>query len=222
MALSPENQQKVQRVGVIGVLVAGALIALPGPDYNIPIGIYKLHERIGVTEKQVATQREKYDKEKLRIERIPALQEELEERGPEIRRYEARLPKSTKTPELFRDIDRFKFQAGLDIAVQTKIDPVDKGDYLELPIRIEARGTYDSIATFINQLERNQRFSQIKELRLSEKPGESSGQEEQDYSEHDVSMRISTFMFKDQMVEEESKAVAAGATSRVEAAPKKQ
>ncbi|MCG3195769.1 MAG: type 4a pilus biogenesis protein PilO [Candidatus Omnitrophica bacterium] len=221
MALSPEDRQKVQQVGIIGALVAGALIALPGPDYNIPIGIYKLYERIGTLEKQVEAQQDKYDKEKLRIERIPAMQRELEERGPEIRRYEARLPKSTKTPELFRDIDRFKFQAGLDITVQTKIDPVDKGDYVELPIRIEARGTYDSIATFINQLERNQRFSQIKELRLTEKPGETTGQEEQNYSEHDVSMRISTFMFKDQVVEEESKAVAAGAAAKEEAAPRK-
>lgn len=210
MPLSTEDRTQVQNFGVLAVMAVVAIIFAPGPDYGIPVGVYNLYKSIGRQEKLLTTEKDKLDKEQLRIDRIPALEKELQERQPEIQRYEARLPKSTKVPELFRDIDRFKLYSNLVIALQRRLDPVDKGDYLELPILIEARGTYDSIATFINQLERNQRFAQIKELKMLEKPGEVSGEEKQDFERHDVTMRISTFMFKDQVVAEESKAKAAG------------
>jgi type IV pilus assembly protein PilO len=213
MPLSTEDRTQIQNFGVLAVMAVAAVIFIPGPDYGIPVGIYNLYNSIGRLEKSLASEREKYDKEKLRIDRIPALERELQERQPEIQRYEARLPKSTKVPELYRDIDRFKQYSSLDIRDQTRLDPVDKGDYLELPIRIEAKGSFDSIATFINQLERNQRFAQVKELKIIEKPGETTGEDQQDFENHEATMRISTFMFKDQLVAQESKAKSAGQTS---------
>ncbi len=213
MPLSTEDRTQIQNFGLLAAMAVAAIILLPGPDYGIPVGIYNLYNSIGRLEKSLAGEKDKYEKEKLRIDRIPALEKELQERQPEIQRYEARLPKSTKVPELFRDIDRFKQFSSLDIIVQTRLDPVDKGDYLELPIRIDARGTFDSIASFINQLERNQRFAQVKELRIIEKPGETTGGDKQDFEKHETTMRISTFMFKDQLVAEESKARSSGQTT---------
>ena len=213
MPLSTEDRTQIQNFGLLAAMAVAAIIFIPGPDYGVPVGIYNLYNSIGRLEKSLAGEKEKYEKEKLRIDRIPTLEKELQERQPEIQRYEARLPKSTKVPELFRDIDRFKQYSNLDIVVQTRLDPVDKGDYLELPIRIDALGTFDSIATFINQLERNQRFAQIKELKIMEKPGETSGGEAQDFERHETTMRISTFMFKDQLVAEESKARSTGQTT---------
>ncbi len=213
MPLSTEDRTQIQNFGVLAVMAVAALIFVPGSQLGLPVGIYDLYKSIGRQEKLLKSEAEKLEKEDLRIKRIPALEKELQERQPEIQRYEARLPKSTKVPELFRDIDRFKQYSSLDITVQTRLDPVDIGDYLELPIRIEAKGTYDSIATFINQLERNQRFAQVKELKIMEKPGETTGEEQQDFERHEVTMRISTFMFKDQLVAEESKAKSAGQTT---------
>jgi Tfp pilus assembly protein PilO len=211
MTLSIEDRAQLQGYGALGAIIAAALIFAPGPDYGVPIGIYKLYNTIQRDRKLLETEKEKYEKEKIRIDKIPALENELKERGPEIQRYEARLPKSTNIPELFRDIDRFKQYAGLVIQVQKRIDPVDKGDYWELPISVEANGTYDSVAIFINQLERSQRFAQVKDLKISEKPGEgvSSG-ETQDFKKHNATMRISTFMFKDKLVSEQSKVKSAG------------
>ncbi len=211
MPLSTEDKAQIQNFGILGAIVLIAVIFAPGPDYGVPIGIYGLHQSIKRSEKQLASEKDKLNQEQLRIDRIPALEQELRERQPEIERYEARLPKSTNIPELFRDIDRFKHYSDLDIIVQARLDPVDKGDYWELPIRIEARGTYDSIATFINQLERGQRFAQVKDLKMEEKPGQGvTGTEQQDYVKHDATMKISTFMFKDQMVVKDVKAESAG------------
>jgi Tfp pilus assembly protein PilO len=207
MPLSPEDRDQIRNAGLICGLIVAALILAPGPDYGIGIGIMKLRESITRTEKLLAGERDKLEQEQLRIDRIPALEKELQTRAPEIQRYESRLPKSRNVPELFRDIDRFKQLSKLDISVQTRLDPVDKGDYLDLPIRIEAKGTYDSIATFINQLERNQRFAQVKELKIIEKPSEeTSGGTLPDLAHHNATMKISTFMFNDRVVEEESKA----------------
>jgi type IV pilus assembly protein PilO len=213
MPLSPEDQLQVRNMGLLCAFVAAAIVFAPGPDYGIPLGIMKLNEQIKRNTKQVEAEKGEFDKELVKIQRIPGLEEELREREPDIKRYASRLPKSTKVPELFRDIDRFKQASGLDISVQTRLDPSDKGAYVELPIRIEALGTYDSIATFINQLERNQRFAQIKELKIEEIPGEAATGDQPDFTHHLSSMKISTFMFKDQVVEEESKAKTATAPS---------
>lgn len=210
MPLSTEDRTQIQNFGLLAAMAVAAIIMIPGSQLGVPVGIYDLYKSIGRQEKLLVTEKEKFDKEKLRIDRIPALEKELEERQPEIKRYEARLPKSTDIPDLFRDIDRFMQYSNLDIDIQTRLDPVDKGDYMELPISIEANGTYDSIATFLNQLERNQRFAQVKELKIIEKPGETSGQDQQDFEKHKANMRISTFMFKDQLVADESKAKSAG------------
>lgn len=219
MALSPQDRDQIRNVGLATALLTAGLVFLPGPEIGVPVGIMKVREQIQRLDKQIAREEDELSKEETRINRIPVIERELEERQPEIERYEARLPKSTKVPELFRDIDRFKQISGLNITIQTRLDPVDKGDYLELPIRIDANGPYDAIGTFINQLERNQRFAQIKELKISEKPSEQTS-DTPDFTNHDATMRISTFLFRDQVVaaELEEKKAAPGAK---EEAPKK-
>jgi len=203
MPLSVEDKEQIRNVGLLCAVAIGFLIMGPFADQGI--GIKDLRTRIQTEKRKLEEERSLYDKECMRIDRIPRLEEELKERGPEIQRYEARLPKSKRVPELFRDIDRFKQKARLDIVVQTRLDPVDKQDYWELPIRIEARGSYDSIATFINYVERSQRFAQVKELEITEVPGRDSVEKGNiaDLGIHDVVMVISTFMFVDQVPADE-------------------
>lgn len=203
MSLAPEDREQVRNFGLLTALAVGTLILAPLPDMGI--GIKELWKRIGALEKQVANTKEDFEQKGLRIKRIPNLVDELKDREPEIAKYEARLPKSRKVPDLFRDIDRFQQASGVDIIVQTRIEPNNRGDYIELPVRVEARGDYDSLAVFINQLERNQRFAQVKDLQITEKPGEEiDDSDDPNFAVHDAVMTISTFMFQDQIAEEES------------------
>lgn len=206
MPLSAEDKTQVKNFALMSAVAIGFLIMAPLSDFGI--GIKELRERVATESKLLAEQQQELKDELARIERIPVLEKELEEREPEIRRYEARLPKDRKVPDLFKDIDRFKQQSNLDITVQTRLEPVDKEDYLELRIRVEARGDYDSIATFINFLERNQRFAQIKELEIVEAPGANTREEltTEDLAVHDAVMVVSTFMFVDQEKEAEPEA----------------
>jgi Tfp pilus assembly protein PilO len=206
MPLSTEDKTQVKNFVVMSVIAIGFLIMAPLSEYGI--GIRELRTKVGVEEKLLAQAKQDLQQEQARIERIPVLEKELQEREPEIRRYEARLPKDRKVPDLFKDIDRFKQQSNLDITVQTRLEPVDKEDYLELRIRVEARGDYDSIASFINFLERNQRFAQIKELEIVEAPGQNNDEEliPEDLTIHDAVMVVSTFMFVDQEEEPEEEA----------------
>lgn len=206
MPLSAEDKTQVKNFVVMSVIAIGFLIMAPLSEYGI--GIKELRTKVGSEEKLLAQARQELQQEQARIERIPVLEKELQEREPEIRRYEARLPKDRKVPDLFKDIDRFKQQSDLDITVQTRLEPVDKEDYLELRIRVEARGDYDSIASFINFLERNQRFAQIKELEIVEAPGANNDEDlvPEDLAIHDAVMVVSTFMFVDQEEEPEEEA----------------
>ena len=196
MALSTEDKQQIQQIGILCVIVIMALILAPGVDYGI--GIMRIREAIKTAEKKRDNAKSKLDEELTLIARIPQLEKELQERGPEILKYEARLPKSEEVPELFRDIDRFKQTSDLGIIFQTRLPPVDKQGYVELPIRLEVSGTFDAIGTFVNQLERNQRFAQVKELEITESPSD-RGQDLTDpetFKYHDATMVVSTFMFK--------------------------
>ena len=206
MPLSAEDKTQVKNFTAMSVVAVLFLIFAPLSEFGI--GIKELRTKASNEQKLLNEQKQDYDQELARIERIPVLEKELDEREPEIRRYEARLPKDRKVPDLFKDIDRFKQQSNLDITVQTRLEPVDKEDYLELRIRVEARGDYDSISSFINYLERNQRFAQIKELEIVEAPGENTKEEltPEDLGVHDAVMVVSTFMFVDQEKEEEPEA----------------
>ncbi len=199
MPLSTEDKQQIQQIGILSVMAILALILAPGVDYGI--GIMGIREAIGVAEKKRDEAQSKLDDELTLIARIPQLEAELNEREPEILKYEARLPKSEEVPDLFRDIDRFKQTSDLGIVFQTRLPPVDKQGYVELPIRLEVNGNFDSIGTFVNQLERNQRFVQVKELEISESPAD-RGQDLEDptsFQIHDAVMVVSTFMFKDRV-----------------------
>jgi len=204
MPLSTEDKQQVQQVGILCVLAILALILAPAADYGI--GIMRIREAIQANEKKLSAAEKKYQEELTKIQRIPSLQAELDEREPEILKYEARLPKSEEVPELFRDIDRFKQTSDLEIVFQTRLPPVDKEGYVELPIRLEVNGDFDAIGTFINQLERNQRFVQVKELEISESPADRSQDlaDPSTFETHDTVMVVSTFMFKDAVEEAET------------------
>ncbi|MCA9410107.1 MAG: type 4a pilus biogenesis protein PilO [Candidatus Omnitrophica bacterium] len=204
MPLSTEDKQQVQQVGILCVLAILALILAPAADYGI--GIMRIREAIQGAEKKLSAAEAKFKEEDALIQRIPSLKAELEERGPEILKYEARLPKSEEVPELFRDIDRFKQTSDLEIVFQTRLPPVDKQGYVELPIRLEVEGDFDAIGTFINQLERNQRFVQVKELEISETPTDRSQdlEDPSTFKTHEAVMVVSTFMFKDRVEEDDT------------------
>lgn len=203
MPLSFEDKQQVQQYGMLAAMAIAAIFLLPLPDQGV--GILRIREATQAAEKRRDSAKAQLDEELAMIARIPQLETELEQREPEILKYEARLPKSEEVPELFRDIDRFKQTSDLDIVFQTRLPPVDKESYVELPIRLEVSGNFDSIATFVNQLERNQRFVQVKEMDITEGPGDRS-QDLNDpltFENHEATMVVSTFMFKDRLPEEE-------------------
>ncbi len=203
MALSTQDKQQVQQVGILCVMAILALILAPLADYGV--GIMRIRESIKVAEKKRDDAKAKLDEELALIGRIPQLESELDQREPEILKYEARLPKSEEVPELFRDIDRFKQTSDLGIVFQTRLPPVDKQGYVELPIRLEVNGNFDAIGAFVNQLERNQRFVQVKELEISESPADRTQDLEdfEAFQNHDAVMVVSTFMFKDSVPEPE-------------------
>lgn len=196
MPLSPEDKEQVRNAGLLTAVAVAFVIMAPLPEQGV--GIKELQAAKKKEERLLKVEEDEFQTELDRIRRIPAIQQKLEEREPDIQKYEARLPKDREVPELYRDIDRFKQQSGLDIIVQTRLEPVDKENYVDLPIRVEARGDFDSIATFINYLERNQRFAQVKELEITEIPGENTDEEgtPEDLSTHDTVMTVSTFMFQ--------------------------
>ena len=98
---------------------------------------------------------------------IDALQAEADEMSNLVNLFEQRLPEESEIPKLLRGIER---QAGdLGLRVQMQSEPRRKEGNIEvIPYEVTALGRFHEIMTFINMLERDERYFKISEIDIGE------------------------------------------------------
>ena len=145
---------------------------------------------------EIANQAEKYDKiteELLAAQKIDAniaaLQEEADEMSNLVNLFEQRLPEEREIPGLLRGIEREAGELGLRVQLQSEPTRTE-GNIEVIPYEVTAFGRFHEIMTFINLLERDERYFKISEIDI--------GEEEEGISE--TVFVLSTFRF----IQEES------------------
>ncbi len=98
---------------------------------------------------------------------IADLREEAEEMDYLVNVFEERLPEEREIPSL---LSRFERQAGeLGLRVQLASLPTRTADNMEvIPYRVTARGRFHDIVTFINMLERDERYFKVSDIDIGE------------------------------------------------------
>jgi len=102
-----------------------------------------------------------------------------------VTQFEERLPNTQEIQMLLRQFELLAGETGLLVEL-SKLAPEGDAKKEVIPYSVKARGTFHQIATFINRLERYQRYLKISELNI--------GKVENGIAT--ASFRLSTFRFK--------------------------
>jgi type IV pilus assembly protein PilO len=136
----------------------------------------------------VADNKQVAEKLKLALEtqkNIDALRAEASQMQLLVTQFEERLPNTQEIQTLLRQFESFAGEIGLLVEL-SKLAPVGDAKKEVIPYSVKARGTFHQVATFINRLERYQRYLKISELNIGKvENGQAT-----------ATFRLSTFRFK--------------------------
>ncbi|MCX5769911.1 MAG: type 4a pilus biogenesis protein PilO [Candidatus Hydrogenedentes bacterium] len=126
-------------------------------------------------------------------ENIGDLRAEASQMQELVTQFEERLPNTQEIQTLLRQFESLAGETGLLVEL-SKLAPEGDTKKEVIPYSVKARGTFHQIASFINRLERYQRYLKISELNI--------GKVENGIAT--ASFRLSTFRFKQPSEESKS------------------
>lgn len=98
---------------------------------------------------------------------IDALQEEADKMNNLVTLFEQRLPDRMEIPSLLRGIETQAADLGLRVELSSQ--PTRKEANIEvIPYKVMAIGKFHDVVTFINMLERSQRYFKISDIDIGE------------------------------------------------------
>lgn len=98
---------------------------------------------------------------------IDALRAEKQEMQELVDQFEERLPEKREIPSLLRNFEDTGSQLGLRVQLSS-LPPITDSNKETIPYRVIALGTFHQIVSFINLLERDQRYLKISDLDIKE------------------------------------------------------
>lgn len=98
-----------------------------------------------------------------------ALEAETAKMDELVTQFEKRLPDTAEIPMLLKDFEAFAKEIGMrvELAMLPRVPDETKGKE-EIPYSVAAWGDFHQIVSFINRLERFQRYLRVSDLRISE------------------------------------------------------
>jgi type IV pilus assembly protein PilO len=87
-----------------------------------------------------------------------------------VSQFEQRLPESREIPTLLKQFEGFAGEIGLRVEL-SQLPRVTDAHKETIPYSVVARGNFHQIASFINRLERFQRYLKVSELNIGKEEG---------------------------------------------------
>ena len=167
---------------VVGVIL-GATVFLGAAFYVfVHGGQVRAHEQLVAENARVAARLQTALETQRNIGDLRARAEQMQQL---VEQFEDRLPNTEEIQALLRQFELFAGEIGLGVEL-SKLSPVADARKEVIPYSITARGTFHQIATFINRLERYERYLKISELNMGRADGGLAT----------ASFRLSTFRFR--------------------------
>ena len=132
------------KVIVLALLYAAILIA------GFYFHVEDLNKRLGVVEQEEQTLRQDFEKKAFEAANLEAYKAQLVEMEQRFGTLVAQLPSETEVPGLLEDITDKGELNGLSIRRIDLLDEQAQTFYIELPIAIEAVGSYHDLGAFIS------------------------------------------------------------------------
>ena len=147
----------------IGAIIAiFALILFLGYKLIITNKINELKE-LQSTEESLKL---RFEKKQLKASQLPAYKKQLEEMRFSFGTLVRQLPSETEIPELILDISEKGIFHGLEVDLFKPGRELRKGFYAIKPITLEARGSYNQLASFVSDISGLSRIVTIHNIHL--------------------------------------------------------
>jgi type IV pilus assembly protein PilO len=177
------NMPLAQKVVILALLLAVIGIAFF-------FGMYEPIEQQIIGQQAELT---RLEKEKQRLAQIKANQEEvraqLERLETQLLIAREKLPNSEQISSLLQRVQNQAKTAGLDLDSFDIAPNQDEAYYVEIPVKMKLRGTYDELANFFYYVGRMTRIVNVRDISMTKLGGELEG-------ELSVSALATTFMYK--------------------------
>lgn len=154
------------------ILIILVLVALVGVGYYI-FGYRPLEKKIVDEQKNIDELEVTLKQVQQVAKQYETINNEIRTLNSELKRLQKQLPEEIDEGDLVLVFNEMASSTGLNI---TRIKPMDVRQaeyYLEYPIEIELKGSYNKIAIFFEKLARQERVVNISELHLKEPKDES-------------------------------------------------
>ncbi len=123
-------------------------------------------ERLRLAQAQEIKLKEEFlARQKLAVN-LPAYELQMVEIEDRFKALLRQLPNRNEVPALLTDISQAGKERGLEFKRFKPSDASEKGFYVELPIQIEASGTYHQLASFVSDIANFQRVVTIGDLEM--------------------------------------------------------
>lgn len=98
---------------------------------------------------------------------IGKLREETQKVTALVETFEKRLPNAAEMPQLLKHFEHLAGEVGLEVTLKSQ-DPIVDQRKETIPYSVAARGNFHQITSFINRLERFERYLSISDLNITE------------------------------------------------------
>ena len=154
----PLGQRVILVVLVLVILVGGFVYLVYIPKNN---EIHRLTQEIEDLDREIA-------KNQAKVRRLDQLKMEYAVLQEKLRRQMEQLPPEAEVPELLKQVSDLGTRMGLEILlwrpVGERISP--SGLYKEIPVDVEVRGGYHSVALFFDRISKLRRIVNVQDIRM--------------------------------------------------------
>jgi type IV pilus assembly protein PilO len=124
-------------------------------------------ERLTQLDSELASAKQKLQEALVTQRNFEKLREETERVGKLVEDFEKRLPDKREMPTLLRGFEALAAEVGVQVTLKT-LEPVLDDRKETMPYEVVATGDFHRITSFINRLERHERYLKVSNLSISE------------------------------------------------------
>jgi type IV pilus assembly protein PilO len=167
------------RIGMRELVFFLVLAAMPLGAYfwpwNTPVaGLKRWNEQIAEAREQIKTKQQKLDRLATMQKRIEGLGQEIDKLSRAVKMFEKKLPAQRQSEVVLEKVTRLAKKHKLTSESFRPKDIVPAAHYAELPIRLKITGDFDGFYSFLLDVEKLPRITQIPTMQVEKLDDEST------------------------------------------------
>jgi len=169
------------RIGFRELICILVVLAIPPAFWW---SVYRpMHERRVAIDNEYESKRQKLDQLESAMKHIEDLGREIDRLTEALAVFEAKLPAEKEVDVILRDVTQLAMRHGLkSTSFKADSKPIQNARYSEQSLKLIMRGNFDGYYSFLLELERLSRITQVPSMKLTKFKGGQEGEMEAEFT----------------------------------------